>query len=62
MALDQQRQRVRRELELAHDLQLCLLPAPALLEAEIDVGAVFAEVDSFCSVRADDQTVVVLKA
>jgi sigma-B regulation protein RsbU (phosphoserine phosphatase) len=39
IALDQQRQRVRHELELAKDLQLKLLPAPDVLEGAVDVGA-----------------------
>ena len=39
VALDQQRQRVRHELELAKDLQLRLLPAPGVLEGTVDVGA-----------------------
>ena len=32
-------QRVRRELELAHDLQLKLLPSPAVIAAKADVAA-----------------------
>jgi sigma-B regulation protein RsbU (phosphoserine phosphatase) len=32
-------QRVRRELELAHDLQLKLLPSPAVISAKADVAA-----------------------
>ncbi len=39
VALDRQRQRVRRELELAHDLQLRLLPSPAILGHQCDVAA-----------------------
>lgn len=39
VALDRQRQRVRRELELAHDLQLRLLPSPGALGAGVDAGA-----------------------
>lgn len=39
VALDQQRQRVRHELELAKDLQLRLMPAPGVLEGAVDVGA-----------------------
>ncbi len=46
VALDQQQQRVRRELELAHDLQLRLLPAPRLLEGDVDVGAKFRPAES----------------
>ncbi len=46
VVLDQQRQRVRRELELAHDLQLRLLPVPSMLEAEVDVGAKFRPAES----------------
>ena len=36
---DLSQQRVRRELELAHDLQLKLLPSPAVLAAKADVAA-----------------------
>lgn len=39
VALDRQRQRVRRELELAHDLQLRLLPSPDVLAGRADVAA-----------------------
>jgi phosphoserine phosphatase RsbU/P len=39
VSLDRQRQRVRRELELAHDLQLRLLPSPAILGQRVDVAA-----------------------
>ena len=46
VALDQQRQRVRREMELAHDLQLRLLGAPRRLEANVDVGAKFRPAES----------------
>lgn len=35
---DMQQQRVRRELELAHDLQLKLLPSPAILAGVADVA------------------------
>lgn len=37
--LDQQQQRLRREMELAHDLQMRLLPSPTALQDGIDVGA-----------------------
>jgi len=37
--LDLSQQRVRRELELAHDLQLKLLPSPAVVAAKADVAA-----------------------
>ncbi len=46
VALDQQRQRVRREMELAHDLQLRLLAAPRQLEPDVDVGAKFRPAES----------------
>jgi len=36
---DLSQQRVRRELELAHDLQLKLLPSPAVIAAKVDVAA-----------------------
>ena len=36
---DLSQQRVRRELELAHDLQLKLLPSPAVVAAKADVAA-----------------------
>ncbi|MGN6391709.1 MAG: PP2C family protein-serine/threonine phosphatase [Gemmatimonadales bacterium] len=36
---DLTQQRVRRELELAHDLQLKLLPSPAVLQGDADVAA-----------------------
>lgn len=36
---ERQQQRVRRELELAHDLQLRLLPAPAVLHGDAEVAA-----------------------
>lgn len=38
--LDRERQRVRQELQLAHDLQLRLLPSPTLLGPQIDVAAI----------------------
>ena len=37
--LDLSQQRVRRELELAHDLQLKLLPSPMVISAKADVAA-----------------------
>ncbi len=37
--LDRRQQRLRRELELAHDLQLRLLPSPAVLHGDADVAA-----------------------
>jgi sigma-B regulation protein RsbU (phosphoserine phosphatase) len=46
VVLDQQQRRVRRELELAHDLQLRLLPAPTVLKAGVDVGAKFRPAES----------------
>ncbi len=38
--LDRERQRVRQELQLAHDLQLRLLPSPTLLGSQHDVAAI----------------------
>src|SRR5947208_3847472 len=38
-AKDLSQQRVRRELELAHDLQLKLLPSPLVIAARVDVAA-----------------------
>jgi sigma-B regulation protein RsbU (phosphoserine phosphatase) len=43
---DRQQQGVRRELELAHDLQLRLLPSPAVLYGEAQVAARCTPVDS----------------
>ena len=43
---DRQQQRVRRELELAHDLQLRLLPSPSVLYGEARVAARCTPVDS----------------
>jgi sigma-B regulation protein RsbU (phosphoserine phosphatase) len=37
--LDRRQQRLRRELELAHDLQLRLLPSPAVLQGDAQVAA-----------------------
>lgn len=37
--LDRRQQRLRRELELAHDLQLRLLPSPSVLQGDADVAA-----------------------
>src|SRR5437867_9040835 len=39
VARDLSQQRVRRELELAHDLQLKLLPSPLVVAARADVAA-----------------------
>ena len=39
VAKDLSQQRVRRELELAHDLQLKLLPSPLVIAARVDVAA-----------------------
>jgi len=39
VAKDQSQQRVRRELELAHDLQLKLLPSPLVIASRVDVAA-----------------------
>ncbi len=46
VARDLGQQRVRRELELAHDLQLKLLPSPAVLGARADVAARCRPADS----------------
>ena len=43
---DRQQQRVRQALELAHDLQLRLLPSPAVLGTHVDVAAVCRSADS----------------
>ena len=43
---DQGQQRVRRELELAHDLQLKLLPSPLVVAAKADVAARCRSADS----------------
>ena len=44
--LDRQRQRVRQELQLAHDLQLRLLPSPTLLGSQNDVAAICRPAES----------------
>jgi len=43
---DLRRQRLQRELELAHDLQLKLLPGPQVLQGDAEVAAVCRPVDS----------------
>ncbi len=43
---DLKRQRLQRELELAHDLQLKLLPAPGVLQGDAQVAAICRPVDS----------------
>jgi phosphoserine phosphatase RsbU/P len=43
---DTQQQRLQRELELAHDLQLKLLPSPAVLQGDADVAARCLPADS----------------
>ena len=43
---DQGQQRVRRELELAHDLQLKLMPSPLVVAAKADVAARCRSADS----------------
>ncbi|HEX5634329.1 MAG TPA: GAF domain-containing protein, partial [Gemmatimonadales bacterium] len=43
---DRQQQRLRRELELAHDLQLKLLPPPSVLHGEAQVAARCVPADS----------------
>jgi len=42
---DLRRQRLQRELELAHDLQLRLLPSPAVLQGDAEVAAICRAVD-----------------
>ncbi len=42
---DLRRQRLQRELELAHDLQLKLLPSPAVLGSDAEVAAICRPVD-----------------
>lgn len=46
IARDVRRQRLQRELELAHDLQLKLLPAPGVLQGDAAVAAICRPVDS----------------
>jgi len=46
VARDLRRQRLQRELELAHDLQLKLLPAPGILQGDAQVSAICRPVDS----------------
>jgi sigma-B regulation protein RsbU (phosphoserine phosphatase) len=46
VARDLRRQRLQRELELAHDLQLKLLPAPGVLQGDAEVAAICRPVDS----------------
>ena len=43
---DAQQQRLQRELELAHDLQLKLLPSPAVLQGDAEVAARCLPADS----------------
>ena len=43
---DAQQQRLQRELELAHDLQLKLLPSPSVLQGDADVAARCLPADS----------------
>ncbi len=43
---DLRRQRLQREFELAHDLQLRLLPAPGALQGDAQVAAICRPVDS----------------
>ncbi|MBA2627678.1 MAG: SpoIIE family protein phosphatase, partial [Gemmatimonadales bacterium] len=44
--LDRRQQRLRRELELAHDLQLRLLPSPTVLQGDAVVAARCVQADS----------------
>ena len=46
MQRDLRRQRLQREFELAHDLQLRLLPAPGALQGDAQVAAICRPVDS----------------
>jgi len=46
VARDLRRQRLQRELELAHDLQLKLMPGPQVLQGDAQVAAVCRPVDS----------------
>jgi sigma-B regulation protein RsbU (phosphoserine phosphatase) len=46
VARDLRRQRLQRELELAHDLQLKLLPGPGVLQGDAEVAAICRPVDS----------------
>ncbi len=46
VARDLKQQRLRREFELAHDLQLKLLPDPSVLAGEAEVAARFRPADS----------------
>ncbi len=46
VARDRQQQRLLRELELAHDLQLRLLPSPAVLQGDAQVAARCAPAES----------------
>lgn len=46
VARDLRRQRLQRELELAHDLQLKLLPSPSVLQDDAEVAAICRPVDS----------------
>jgi phosphoserine phosphatase RsbU/P len=45
VARDLRQQRLRRELELAHDLQLKLMPSPAVLQGQAEVWAICRPVD-----------------
>ncbi|HXG45433.1 MAG TPA: GAF domain-containing SpoIIE family protein phosphatase [Gemmatimonadales bacterium] len=45
VARDLRQQRLRRELELAHDLQLKLLPSPSVLQGDAEVAAICRPVD-----------------
>lgn len=46
VARDLVQQRLRRELELAHDLQLRLLPSPSVLHGAAEVGALCRQAES----------------
>ena len=46
VARDLEQQRIRQELELAHDLQLKLLPSPSILGSKVDAAAHFQPAES----------------
>ncbi len=46
VVLDREQQRLRRDLELAHDLQRKLLPDPAVLQQDAEVAVHFAPAES----------------
>ncbi|MEO8225864.1 MAG: GAF domain-containing SpoIIE family protein phosphatase [Gemmatimonadota bacterium] len=44
--VDRRQQRLQRELELAHDLQMRLLPSPSILQGDAEVAALCVPADS----------------